>query len=235
MRGSDAQRRILSFSGRESESFPCSQPTVAPLLLSVHTFVEQNGDGTWRRFAPRAQFRNCFPMPLLFAAATKADAAAISAVRMAAARELTARFGAGTWSFAAESEASVQAEIHSSTVLFARDEGVVVGTLRLATRNPWLGRTDFFTPCDRPIFLTSMAVMPKRQRQGVGRQLLGEARRLAMEMGGEALRLDSYDGPAGAGEFYRKCGFTEARRGDYNGTALIWFEAPLLRYVSDKH
>lgn len=166
-------------------------------------------------------------MPLVFGAATNADAAAIAALRMAAARGLTERFGAGTWSFAAESEFGVQAEIRTSTVLFARNEGVVVGTLRLATRNPWIGNIDFFTPCERPIFLTSMAVTPKRQRQGIGRQLLNEARRVALEMRGQALRLDSYAGPAGAAEFYLKCGFREVRRGDYNGTALIWFESPL--------
>jgi GNAT superfamily N-acetyltransferase len=174
-------------------------------------------------------------MPLVFAAATNADAAAIAAVRMSAARELTERFGAGTWSFAAESEASVQAEIRSSTVLFAHEDGLVVGALRLATRNPWLGDTRFFTPCNRPIFLTSMAITPKRQRQGIGRQLLAEARRVGLKMGGEALRLDSYAGPAGAGNFYRKCGFREVHRGDYNGTALIWFESPLERMLSDKH
>jgi GNAT superfamily N-acetyltransferase len=174
-------------------------------------------------------------MPLSFAAATNADAAAIAALRMAAARGLTERFGAGTWSFAAESEASVQAELRSSTVLFAREDGLVLGTLRLATRNPWMGNTDFFTVCDRPIYLTSMAVAPKRQRQGIGRQLLAEARRVALEMRGQALRLDSYAGPAGAAEFYAKCGFHEVRRGDYNGTALIWFEALLLPKVSDKH
>jgi GNAT superfamily N-acetyltransferase len=166
-------------------------------------------------------------MPLVFVAATGADAAAIAAIRMAAARELTERFGAGTWSFAMETESSVQAELRSSTVLLARDEGVVVGSLRLTTRNPWLGNTDFFARCDRPIFLTSMAVLPRRQRQGIGRQLLDEAKQVAVEMRGEALRLDSYAGPAGAAEFYRKCGFQEVRRGDYNGTALIWFEALL--------
>jgi GNAT superfamily N-acetyltransferase len=173
-------------------------------------------------------------MPLVFAAATNADAVAIAAVRMAAARGLTEKFGVGTWAFAAETEMGVQAEILTSTILFARDEGLVVGTLRLATRNPWLGKTDFFTPCARPIYLTSMAVAPKRQRQGVGRQLLQEARRVAVELGGEALRLDSYAGPAGAAEFYRKCGFREVHRGDYNGTALIWFESPLQRPLSDK-
>ncbi|MGH7943981.1 MAG: GNAT family N-acetyltransferase [Opitutaceae bacterium] len=148
---------------------------------------------------------------------------------MVAARDLTDRFGAGTWSFALETEASVQAELQSSTVLFVRDEGVGVGTLRLATRNPWLGNIDFFTLCDRPIFLTSMVVSPKRQQQGIGRLLLEESKRVAVDMGGKALRLDSYAGHAGAGGFYLKCGFREVRRGDYNGTALIWFEALLGR------
>lgn len=164
-------------------------------------------------------------MPLVFAQATSADAAAIAALRTAVARDLTARFGIGTWSFSAESEASVLAELRTSTILYARDEGTVVATLRLSTRNPWLGETTFFTPCERPVFVTAVAVAPKRQRQGVGRRLLAEARRVAVDLRGEALRLDSYDAPAGAGEFYRRCGFREMRRGDYNGTPLIWFEA----------
>jgi GNAT superfamily N-acetyltransferase len=166
-------------------------------------------------------------MPIIFGAATEADAAAIAALRMAAARDLTARFGAGTWSFAAESEARVRSELQTSMILFARDEGVVVGTLRLSTKNPWIGNTDFFTPTSRPIYVTSMAVAPGRQRQGVGRQLLDEARRKARELRGDALRLDSYDAPAGAGEFYRKCGFREVWRSEYNGTPLIWFETPV--------
>ena len=164
-------------------------------------------------------------MPLVFAQATDADAAAIAALRIAAARDLTARFGVGTWSFAAESEAGVIAELRTSIVLFARDEGTVVGTLRLSTRNPWLGETSFFTPCQRPFYITAVAVAPKRQRQGMGRQLLLAARRTAAELRGDALRLDCYDSPAGAGEFYRRCGFREVWRGDYNGTPLIWFES----------
>lgn len=172
-------------------------------------------------------------MALTFALGTDADAAAIAAVRIAAARDLTARFGTGPWSFASDSEAGVQAEIRSSSLLFAREDGIVVGTLRLSTRNPWLGHYDFFTRCERPIFLTSMAVLPKWQRQGIGRQLLSEARRAALDMRGEFIRLDAYDAPAGAGEFYLKMGFREVRRGDYHGTPLVWFETPL--EMSDKH
>jgi GNAT superfamily N-acetyltransferase len=166
-------------------------------------------------------------MTIVFGEASETDAAAVAALRMAAARDLTARFGGGTWSFAAESEASVRAELLTSAVLFAREEGVLVGTLRLTTKNPWLGHTDFFTPCARPVYLTSMAVAPKWRRCGIGRKLLDEARRKALELRGEAIRLDSYNAAAGAGDFYRKCGFREVRRGDYNGTPLIWFEAPL--------
>ena len=168
-------------------------------------------------------------MPLVFGTATNADAAAIAALRMATARSLTQSHGAGPWTFALESEASVQAEIRTSTVLFVRDEGQVVGTARLATRNPWLVPTDFFTPCTRPIFLTAMAVAPARQRQGIGRRLLESARRVATELHGEAIRLDSYQGPAGAGDFYMRCGFREVWRGDYNGTPLLWFEHLLVR------
>jgi ribosomal protein S18 acetylase RimI-like enzyme len=163
-------------------------------------------------------------MSLVFASAMDTDAAAIAALRMATARDLTARFGAGPWSFATESESSVVAELRTSTILFARDEGTVVGALRLSTKSPWIGNLDFFAPRERPIYLTSMAVMPKRQRQGIGRQLLAHARTTAVSMRGDAIRLDSYDALAGAGEFYRKCGFQERRRSEYNGTPLIWFE-----------
>jgi GNAT superfamily N-acetyltransferase len=160
-----------------------------------------------------------------FAIAGEADAAAIAAVRIAAARDLTARFGLGTWSLASDSEHGVRAEIVTSTVLFARQEGIVVGTLRLALRNPWWGDTSFFTPAERPVFLTAMAIAPKWQGQGIGRALLEAARSAAGDLRGEVIRLDSYDAPAGAGDFYRKCGYREMHRGDYNGTPLIWFES----------
>lgn len=164
-------------------------------------------------------------MNISLARASAADAAGIAAVRRAAARELAERFGHGTWSFAVDSETAVRAELQSSTLLMARNESLVLATLRLATKSPWLGDISFFTPCERPVFLTSMAVTPDAQRQGVGRQLIEEAKRVAGPfLGARAIRLDSYDAPAGAGEFYRKCGFREVRRAPYNGTPLIWFE-----------
>ncbi|HVU33268.1 MAG TPA: GNAT family N-acetyltransferase [Opitutaceae bacterium] len=156
--------------------------------------------------------------------ATTSEAAAIAALRLNAARELTAKFGRGTWSFAAESEGGVLADIATSRVLIARQEGLVVATLRLSRRSPWLFEPSFFTACHRPLYLTSMAVAPKFQRQGVGRACLEDAKRIAAGEGVGALRLDAYDAAAGAGEFYRKCGFREVRRSSYNGTPLIFFE-----------
>jgi GNAT superfamily N-acetyltransferase len=106
----------------------------------------------------------------------------------------------------------------------ARDEATVLGTLKLAVRNPYRREIEGYTPVKRPVWLTAMAVSPAHQRQGIGRRLLDEACRTAGELGGEAIRLDSYDAPAGAGDFYRKCGFREVHRSSYNGTPLIWFE-----------
>ena len=48
-----------------------------------------------------------------------------------------------------------------------------------------------------------------------------------METGYDAIRLDSYDCAAGAGEFYRKCGFTEVARVVYRGVPHIDFEMVL--------
>ena len=40
----------------------------------------------------------------------------------------------------------------------------------------------------------------------------------------EAICLDAYDTEAGAGGFYRKCGFQEVGRATYRGTPLIYFQ-----------
>ena len=40
----------------------------------------------------------------------------------------------------------------------------------------------------------------------------------------DALRLDAYDSPAGAGDFYLKCGFKERGRVVYRGDPLVYYE-----------
>ncbi len=89
-----------------------------------------------------------------------------------------------------------------SVLLVARDDTDIVGVLRLATRKPWAIDTASFTPVQRPLYLTDMAVRPAVQRQGIGRRLLAEAIAVAKGWPADAIRLDAYDAPAGGGDFY---------------------------------
>jgi ribosomal protein S18 acetylase RimI-like enzyme len=52
-----------------------------------------------------------------------------------------------------------------------------------------------------------MAVTPERQRQGIGRLCIDEARRIARKSRRDAIRLDAQHSEAGAGECYRECSF----------------------------
>lgn len=69
-----------------------------------------------------------------------------------------------------------------------------------------------------------MAVDPARQRRGIGRAYVAQARTLAACWPADAIVLDAYDADAGAGEFYCKCGFREVGRVTYKKTPLIYFE-----------
>jgi len=109
-----------------------------------------------------------------------------------------------------------------STVYIARDRNRLIATLTLSTPKPWAIDKKVFSASRRPLYLTSMAVAPDVQRQGVGRQCVDEARRIARRWPGEAIRLDAWD--AGAGDFYRKCGFGEVGRASYRNAPLIYFE-----------
>jgi predicted N-acetyltransferase YhbS len=155
--------------------------------------------------------------------ATAADAAAIAAVRIAAADRLTRDFGEGHWS-AHTNEAAVLRDLKASRVLVARDGRRIVGTLTLQTKRPWAIDAAYFTPCKKALYLINMAVTPARQRTGVGRGLLQEAVVVARAFPADAIRLDAYDADAGAGEFYRKCGFASAGGKSYRGVPLLYFE-----------
>lgn len=165
-------------------------------------------------------------MPLAFALATPEDAPAIAALRAAVADHLTARHGKGHWSWKA-TERGIVSSLRRSKILVARDESGVVGTLCLATKKPWAIDRSYFTDCQRPLYLTDMAVAPGLQRQGVGRLCLEEMKRIARDWPADAIRLDAYDGAAGAGDFYLKCGFREVGRVTYRATPLIYFETLL--------
>ena len=144
-------------------------------------------------------------------------------MRIAAANRLTRDFGEGHWS-AHTNEASVLRDIRASRVIVARAAGVIVGTVTLQTRRPWAIDVTYFTPCAKTVYLTNMAVVPERQRSGVGRALLDEALTQARSVPFDAIRLDAYDGPAGAGEFYRRCGYRHVGGKSYRDVPLMYFE-----------
>jgi len=166
------------------------------------------------------------PLTLSFDLAGPADAPALTALHSAVAGHLTREFGEGHWS-ARASEASVLRGIATSRVIVARDEAGIAGALRLASRKPWSIDPKFFQKVKRPLYLLDMAVRPSVQRRGVGRQLIDQARLIAKVWPADAIRLDAYDAAAGAGGFYRKCGFREAGRAEYRRVPLIYFEVLL--------
>jgi GNAT superfamily N-acetyltransferase len=151
------------------------------------------------------------------------EADSIAALQTRVADHLTSHYGAGHWS-AAVTGLSVARAIATSQVLVARDEGVIIATLRLVTKKPWAIDASCFAKSRRPLYLLSMAVEPARQRTGVGRLLLDAARTQALRFPADAIRLDAYDSPAGAGGFYLKCGYREVGRATYRGVGLRYFE-----------
>jgi ribosomal protein S18 acetylase RimI-like enzyme len=162
-------------------------------------------------------------MKLSFRIATAEDLSDVARLRAAVAADLTARYGHGHWS-ATATDASVLRDILSSRVLVARDARQALGTLRLATKKPWAIDTAYFSACKRALYLTDMAVLPGCQGRGIGRECLEEARHIAVSWPADAIRLDAYDGPAGAGGFYAKCGFREMGRVTFRRTPLVYFE-----------
>ena len=151
------------------------------------------------------------------------DAAAIAELRNAVAADLTTRFGIGHWSSQA-TERGVRSSMKRESVYVARDADRVIATLTLVTKKPWAIDRQYFTPVTRPLYLISMAVVPARQGTGIGRACLASAVTICRNWPANALCLDAYDADAGAGDFYRKCGFTEVGRAPYRHAPLIYYE-----------
>jgi GNAT superfamily N-acetyltransferase len=169
------------------------------------------------------------PMDLTFSLATSEDASALAALHGAVAERLTREHGRGHWSSGIPEAGVLRSLSATSRVVVAREGEEIVATLRLATKKPWAIDPSYFTPIRRPLHLLDMAVTPERQRRGIGRRLLDHAIGIARDWPADALRLDAYDGPAGAGGFYGRCGFRETGRVTYRSTPLIYFELLLAK------
>jgi len=155
--------------------------------------------------------------------ATAEDVSDLVSLRTAVNRHLTSQYGKGHWS-SGSTEKGVLFAMRHSTVYVARNRNRLIATLALSTKKPWAVDRKYFSASMRPLYLTTMAVSPDDQRRGIGRLCLDEARRIAGEWPSDAIRLDAFDAAAGAGEFYRKCGFKEVGRATYRDVPLIYFE-----------
>ena len=162
-------------------------------------------------------------MRLTFRLAAPTDVSAVASLRVTTARDLTTRFGHGHWSNET-TERSVLHELSISQVWLAFRGRSPIATFRLGTRKPWAIDVSYFTRCERPLYLTDMAVRPNAQRQGVGQRCVEEMIGIARRLTADCIRLDAYDADAGAAGFYAKCGFRETGRVTYRGTPLVYFE-----------
>lgn len=154
------------------------------------------------------------------------DAAELYDLRVAVAQKLTEEFGHGFWSNHGTVRGAALA-IRKARVYVVRRGRRIVGSLQLQTKKPWAIDVAYFTPCKRPLYLTGMAVAPTVQRKGIGRRMLAEAAAIARAWPADAIRLDAFDAPAGAGGFYAKCGYQERGRIVYRNDPLIYYEQVL--------
>lgn len=155
--------------------------------------------------------------------ATENDVHAVVALHAAVNAELRREFGRDAWTTNV-TEKSVARDLKTSRVMIMRDKGGIVGTLRLATKKPWAIDLSYFTPVGRALYLHGMAVLPERQRTGIGRKLMAKASAVGKTWPADAIRLDTYDGRSGAGPFYAKCDYCERGRTTYRKTPLVYYE-----------
>ncbi|HRI20238.1 MAG TPA: GNAT family N-acetyltransferase [Panacibacter sp.] len=163
-------------------------------------------------------------MNLSFSAAAPEDAGAIAALSNATAQRLTSLYGKGHWSYQCTEKAVLYGMKGNSRMLIAKHEDLLVGTLHLVTKKPWAIDVLYFTSVQQPLYLIGMAVHPDWQHKGIGRYMLQQIIPEVITWPAQSIRLDAYDNAAGAGEFYRKCGYTERGRALYKNNPLIYFE-----------
>ena len=165
-------------------------------------------------------------MPLKLVLASADDIAELVALRTRVSQNLARKFGEGYWA-GRPTESGERFLMRIGQVYIARYRGRLIATLALSTRKPWSIDVKHFRASAKPLYLRAMAVEPAQQGKGLGRQCIADVRRIAAEMGHDVIRLDAFDCAAGAGEFYRKCGFVEVARVVYKGVPLIDFEMVL--------
>lgn len=164
-----------------------------------------------------------FAMRLTFTRATPDDVPALIALKEETASALTARFGDGHWS-AVGTEKGTLHQLAISAVFVAKRGRAVIATFRLSTRKPWAIDKSYFSAAENPLYLTDMAVRVEEQGAGVGRRCVEQMVHIARAWPADAIRLDAYDAPAGAGLFYGRCGFRHVADLKYREVSLSYYE-----------
>ncbi len=142
-----------------------------------------------------------------------ADVEAVREVRAQAAEELTRRHGRGRWSTVSALR-TLRKHADEGRLYGADDGGELIATFTLSEKKIAFYRKSWFAhPDDPALYLTNMAVRPENQRKGLGRWSMKQIESIGRSRGLRAVRFDSYIGPAGAGPFYRKCGYTLVHAG----------------------
>jgi GNAT superfamily N-acetyltransferase len=160
---------------------------------------------------------------LSFAFATEKDVPGLLRLRLAVDADQERRFGTDRWTTTIN-EKSVARGLKTSRVLVARQQGRIVGALRMETKKPWAIDLRNFTAVATALYLHDVNVDPELQRSGVGRQIIERVTTIARKWPVDAIRVDAFDGASGGGPFYKKCGFTEVGRAVYRGVPLVYFE-----------
>ncbi|GHN01242.1 hypothetical protein WSM22_27310 [Cytophagales bacterium WSM2-2] len=159
-----------------------------------------------------------------FETATAKHVSAIVELRNSVANNLVEKYGSGHWSHQTTEKGVAMGITNTSKVLLAFLDDNLVGTLRLAQKKPWAIDVSYFSNCKRPLYLVDMAIAPPLQKSGIGKMMIQESKNMAKSWPADAIRLDAYDAPAGAGDFYHKCGFESRGRVIYRKVALLYYE-----------
>jgi GNAT superfamily N-acetyltransferase len=112
----------------------------------------------------------------------------------------------------AETEDDVRHDLQQHGGAVARVDGTAVGALRLRSEG-------------RQLWVRRVAVDPARQGQGIGRELMAWAERLAASRGLAEVRLGVREQLPGNRAFYERLGYRVARAHHRPGTDQVhWFE-----------
>jgi len=173
-------------------------------------------------------------MKITIGEATQDDVPEILSLRLAVGARMQERYGDDRWA-PPITEGSVRRlfkgpRIRKSDgetlikIIVGRSRGEIVALSRMQTMKPWGFDPKYFDCGAKAVYLGDVEVSPKYQGQGFGSQLMAAVIEHARVWPVDAVRTSAYDGAAGAGPFYAKCGFREVGRVTYRKVPMVYFE-----------